>query len=231
VRRIEAVTGIHALAAMRRADAQLQAVCEVVRGSGDNVAEKVSAALRSQNRELEKEVARLKQKLATSAGGDLTASAVRWATSRCSPPVSTAPMPVPCAAGHGPVQEQARQRRDPARGTDDKVALVAGVTKDLTDRVRAGDLMREFAGRLGGKGGGRPDMAQGGGTDLAALPAVMEAAGTGLGRRGAGRLRWRCSSRSSAALPSAASSASAGGRQGAGVLPRGAPTWWSWSRR
>jgi alanyl-tRNA synthetase len=57
----------------------------------------------------------------------------------------------------------------------DKVALVAGVTKDLTDRVRAGDLMKEFAGRLGGKGGGRPDMAQGGGSDVASLPIVMEA--------------------------------------------------------
>ena len=58
---------------------------------------------------------------------------------------------------------------------DDKVALAAGVTKDLTDRVKAGDLMREFATRLGGKGGGRPDMAQGGGTDVAALPEVLKA--------------------------------------------------------
>ena len=52
---------------------------------------------------------------------------------------------------------------------------MAGVTKDLTDRVRAGDLMKEFAPRLGGKGGGRPDMAQGGGTDASALPAVLKA--------------------------------------------------------
>jgi alanyl-tRNA synthetase len=56
-----------------------------------------------------------------------------------------------------------------------KVALAAGVTSDLTDRVKAGDLMREFAQRLGGKGGGRPDMAQGGGSDVGALPAVLEA--------------------------------------------------------
>ena len=55
----------------------------------------------------------------------------------------------------------------------DKITLVAGVTADLTDRVKAGDLMREFAGRLGGKGGGRPDMAQGGGSDVSALPTVM----------------------------------------------------------
>ena len=51
---------------------------------------------------------------------------------------------------------------------------MAGVTKDLTDRVKAGDLMKEFAGRLGGKGGGRPDMAQGGGNDAAGLPAALK---------------------------------------------------------
>ena len=58
--------------------------------------------------------------------------------------------------------------------TDDKVALAAGVTADLTSRVKAGDLMREMAQRLGGKGGGRPDMAQGGGTDVAGLPEVLK---------------------------------------------------------
>jgi alanyl-tRNA synthetase len=175
VRRIEAVTGIHALAAMRRADAQLQAVCEVVRGSGDNVAEKVSA-LRSQNRELEKEVARLKQKLATSAGGDLTASAVTVGDVK----VLATSIDGADAGALRQVMDQCKNKLGSAviflaAPGEGKVALVAGVTGDLTDRVRAGDLMREFAGRLGGKGGGRPDMAQGGGTDLAALPAVMEA--------------------------------------------------------
>ncbi len=56
---------------------------------------------------------------------------------------------------------------------DDKVALVAGVTKDLTDRISAGALMGKVAPLLGGKGGGRPDMAQGGGTDTAKLPEAM----------------------------------------------------------
>jgi alanyl-tRNA synthetase len=56
---------------------------------------------------------------------------------------------------------------------DDKITLVAGVTKDATDRIKAGDVIREFATRLGGKGGGRPDMAQGGGSDVAALPAAL----------------------------------------------------------
>ena len=57
---------------------------------------------------------------------------------------------------------------------DDRIALAAGDTKDLVDRVKAGDLMREFAGRLGGKGGGRPDMAQGGGSDLAGLASTLK---------------------------------------------------------
>jgi alanyl-tRNA synthetase len=56
---------------------------------------------------------------------------------------------------------------------DEKIALVSGVTKDLTDRIKAGDVMREVAGLLGGKGGGRPDMAQGGGSDVVGLPEVL----------------------------------------------------------
>ena len=58
--------------------------------------------------------------------------------------------------------------------TGDKITLTAGVTKDLADRVNAGDLLREFAERVGGKGGGKADMAQGGGTDVRALPDVLK---------------------------------------------------------
>ena len=60
---------------------------------------------------------------------------------------------------------------------DDKVVLIAGVTKDLTGRVKAGDLMKFVAQQVGGKGGGRPDMAQGGGADCAALPAAIDSVG------------------------------------------------------
>ena len=56
---------------------------------------------------------------------------------------------------------------------DSKIALVAGVTSDATDRIKAGDIIKHFAPQLGGKGGGRPDMAQGGGSDVAALPQVL----------------------------------------------------------
>jgi len=61
-----------------------------------------------------------------------------------------------------------------ASGEGDKVALIAGVTSDLTQRFKAGDLMREVAPLVGGKGGGRPDMAQGGGTDPSGIAAVLE---------------------------------------------------------
>jgi len=174
VRRIEALTGSGALALIDRNEQRLAAVCEVVKGSGDNVVDKV-AALRAENRELEKEIARLKQKLASSAGGDLTAGAV-----------DVAGVKVLAANVEGADAKSLRDTLDQCKNklgsgvillaavTDDKVALAAGVTSDLTGRVKAGDLMREMAQRLGGKGGGRPDMAQGGGTDVAALPEVLK---------------------------------------------------------
>jgi alanyl-tRNA synthetase len=175
VRRIEAVTGGHALLAIRNMDAQLSAVCEAVRGTPQNVADKV-ASLRGQARDLEKEIARLKQKLASSAGGDLTASAVLIGDIK----VLATNVDGADAGSLRELMDQCKNKLGSAvillaAVQDDKVALAAGVTKDLTGRIKAGDLMREFAGRLGGKGGGRPDMAQGGGTDVAALPAALEA--------------------------------------------------------
>ncbi len=174
VRRLEALTGAAALAAMDRTAASLAAVCDVVKGNPENVADKVQA-LRGENRELEKEIGRLKQKLATSTGGDLTSNAVE-----------VSGVKVLAAQLDGADPRSLRDTMDQLKNKlgsgvillstvdGDKIALAAGVTKDLTGRVKAGDLMREFAGRLGGKGGGRPDMAQGGGSDIAALPAAMK---------------------------------------------------------
>jgi alanyl-tRNA synthetase len=174
VRRIEAVTGSAALELFDAVEQRLAAVCEVVKGSPDNVVDKV-AALRAENRELDKEIGRLKQKLASSAGGDLTAGAVE-----------VAGVKVLAANVEGADAKSLRDTLDQCKNklgsgvillaavTDDKVALAAGVTPDLTGRVKAGDLMREFAQRLGGKGGGRPDMAQGGGSDVAGLPGVLK---------------------------------------------------------
>ncbi len=175
VRRIEAVTGSAALDLVDLNEQQLAAICEVVKGTTDNVAAKV-AALRSENRDLEKEIARLKQKLASSAGADLTADAVE-----------VQGIKVLAANVDGADAKSLRDTLDQCKNklgsavillsavSGDKIALAAGVTKDLTGRVKAGDLMREFAQRLGGKGGGKPDMAQGGGTDVQALPEVLKA--------------------------------------------------------
>ena len=174
VRRIEGVTGEGALALVEATDHRLAAVCDVVKGNSDNVATKVSA-LRSENRDLEKEIARLKQKLATGAGSDLTAEAVE-----------VAGIKVLAANVEGGDSKSLRDTLDQCKNKlgsavillsaveGDKITLAAGVTQDLTGRVKAGDLMREFASRLGGKGGGRPDMAQGGGSDIAALPQVLK---------------------------------------------------------
>ncbi|MEH6610332.1 MAG: alanine--tRNA ligase [Halioglobus sp.] len=174
IRRIEGVTGEGALALVEANDQRLEAVCDVVKGNSGNVATKVSA-LRSENRDLEKEIARLKQKLATGAGSDLTAEAVE-----------VAGIKVLAANVEGGDSKSLRDTLDQCKNKlgsavillsaveGDKITLAAGVTKDLTSRVKAGDLMREFASRLGGKGGGRPDMAQGGGSDIAALPQVLK---------------------------------------------------------
>ena len=175
VRRIEAVTGVGALADIAKADRALAEVCEVVKASPGSAAEKVSN-LRKEVRELEKQITQLKQKLATGAGSDLTASAV-----------SVGDIKVLGTVVDGADASTLRDTLDHCKNKlgsgvvllaavdGDKISLVAGVTKDLTEKVRAGDVMKEFAGRVGGKGGGRPDMAQGGGTDVSALePALTD---------------------------------------------------------
>jgi len=183
VRRIEAVTGEGALAALAELDASVAGACDVLKAAPANLAER-AAALRAEARELEKTVARLKQKLASAAGGDLTSSAVE-----------VAGVKVLAANVDGADGKSLRDTLDQCKNklgsavillsavNDGKIALAAGVTADLTDRVKAGDLMREFAGRLGGKGGGRPDMAQGGGSDVHALDATLRDVPSWVGAR------------------------------------------------
>ncbi len=175
VRRLEAVTGAQAIDAFDVAEDKLAQIGELVKGDTGNVVDKVGA-LRAANRELEKEIKQLKQKLASSAGGDLASQAVE---------VNGAKVLAASLDGADPksLRDTVDQLKNKlgsgvillAAVDGDKIALTAGVTRDLTDKVRAGDLMREFAGRLGGKGGGRPDMAQGGGSDVGALAATLAA--------------------------------------------------------
>ena len=173
VRRIEAVTGEAALTQVASMSQTIQSVCSALKATPDTASSKVEA-LRGEVRDLEKESARLRQKLATSAGGDLTQDAVE-----------VEGVKVLAAQIEGATASTLRDTLDQCKnklGTgvillaaveDGKIALVAGVTSDTTDRVKAGDVIKHFAGELGGKGGGRPDMAQGGGSDVAALSGVL----------------------------------------------------------
>ena len=175
VRRIEAITGQAALIQSLASSQRVVDVAEVLKATPAAVVEK-AGVLRSEVRELEKEVARLKQKLATSSGGDLTQSAVEVGGIR----VLATQIEGADVATLRDTLDQCKNKLGTAvvllaAVEGDKISLVAGVTKDVTDRVRAGDAIKELAGRLGGKGGGRPDMAQGGGTDVAALPAALAA--------------------------------------------------------
>ena len=183
VRRIEAVTGEFALAAVRDQERALEEIAATVKSSPELAAERVGAQAR-RLRELEKEVERLKQKLASGAGGDLTAEARE-----------VGGVKVLATKVDGADAKTLRVTMDKvkdklgsavillAAADGDKVALVAGVTQDLTDRVKAGDLMKHVAEQVGGKGGGRPDMAQGGGSDAAALPAALDGVQTWVAER------------------------------------------------
>ncbi|WP_165854855.1 alanine--tRNA ligase [Marinobacter sp. JSM 1782161] len=173
VRRIEAVTGKGALAWMDDIDARLGKVAGLVRGTRDSVVEKVESAL-ERNRQLEKELEQLKAKLASSAGSDLAGSAVDVNGLK----VVASELE---GADRKALMDTADQLKNKlgsavvvlAAKEGDKVTLVAGVTKDATDRVRAGDIMKKLAAAVDGKGGGRPDMAQGGGSSPDKLPGAL----------------------------------------------------------
>ena len=173
VRRIEAVTGEAALAQIAGLSREMQSVCGALKATPDTAAIKVEA-LRAEVRDLEKEATRLRQKLATSAGGDLTQDAVEISGVK----VLAAKIEGATASTLRDTLDQCKNKLGTgvillAAVEDEKIALVAGVTQDATDRIKAGDVIKHFAGQLGGKGGGRPDMAQGGGSDVAALPSVL----------------------------------------------------------
>ncbi|MBZ2188258.1 alanine--tRNA ligase [Alcanivorax sp. JB21] len=174
VRRIEAVTGDNALAEVKRLADTVSRVAATVKASPEQAAARVEQLV-SRARELEKEIERLKQKLASGTGNDLSAQAqnidgvnivasqldgadaktLRTAIDKLKDKLGSAVVLLAAVEG-------------------DKISLVAGVTKDLAGDYPAGDLVRYVASQIGGKGGGRGDMAQGGGSDVAALPAALE---------------------------------------------------------
>jgi len=173
VRRIEAVTGNAALAYYQNLEQDLTEIAGVLKSAPEQTVEKVQL-LASKNRQLEKELAVLKAKLATSSGRDLASEAV-----------DLNGVKVLAHAFEGvdgktllSTMDQLKSKLGTAvivlaTAKGDKVSLVAGVTKDATDRVKAGELVNMVAGQVGGKGGGRPDMAQAGGNQPEAIPAAL----------------------------------------------------------
>ncbi len=173
VRRIEAVTGEQALAYLNGAEEQLKEAAMLVKGSRDNLLDKLGAVL-ERNRQLEKELEQLKAKAASAAGDDLAGSAVEIKG------VKTLSARLDGLDGKALLALVDQLKNKLGRGVillggvqDEKVVLVAGVTQDLTASLKAGDLMKQAAAVVGGKGGGRPDMAQGGGTDAARLDEAL----------------------------------------------------------
>ena len=176
VRRIEAVTGAPALAWLNAAEEQLKEAAALVKGNRDNVLDKLSALL-ERNRLLEKELEQLKAKAASAAGDDMSAAAVEVKGIK----VLAARLDGLDGKALLALVDQLKNKLGSAvillgGVQDDKVVLVAGVTQDLTAKLKAGELMKQAAAAVGGKGGGRPDMAQGGGTDAAALDGALELA-------------------------------------------------------
>ncbi|MCL7939625.1 alanine--tRNA ligase [Halomonas sp. ATCH28] len=175
VRRIEAITGEGALAWFREQEARLNRIGERLKAKPEQAEERVESLL-ERNRTLEKELERLKAKLASAAGNDMVNEAHE-----------VKGVKVLARRLEGVAGKELRGMLDQLKnklgsgivvlGVGDaeagKVSLIAGVTDDLTGRVKAGELVNHVAAQVGGKGGGRPDMAQAGGSDVTALPGAL----------------------------------------------------------
>jgi len=174
IRRLEAIAGSVALAQVQQESDRLARVADALKAQPAEIEAKLAAALENA-RSLEKELARLKVKMATSQGRDLAGSAI-----------DVKGVKVLVAKLEGADQKTLRDTLDQLKGKlpssaivlaaseGEKVSLIAGVTQDLINRVKAGELVNFVALQVGGKGGGRPDMAQAGGTNASALPAALE---------------------------------------------------------
>ncbi len=173
IRRIEAVTGPGALAYINQGEVQLQRIAERLRGSREDAETKVEQ-LQHRVRSLEKELEKLQGKLATGSAGSLADQAVDVHGVK----VLAARVDGTDAKGLREAVDRLRDKLGHAAVVlaavrEDKVSLVAGVTKDLTQQLHAGELIKQVAAQVGGKGGGRADMAQAGGDNPAALDAAL----------------------------------------------------------
>jgi alanyl-tRNA synthetase len=174
IRRVEAVSGPGALDYVQQQTTALDGVAEMLKANPMEIGARLNQIM-DNVRGLEKELTRLKSKLASSQGDDLAERAVQVGPAR-----------VLAAALDGADAKSLRETVDKlkdklgsaaivlAANDGGKVALVAGVTADLTGKVKAGELVNFVAQQVGGKGGGRADMAQAGGTDPGGLPKALE---------------------------------------------------------
>jgi len=174
VRRIEAVAGRRAVAWMQQTDRTLRDLAASLKASPDQVGARVHQLL-ERSRKLEKELDRLKQKLASARGSDLTANAREVGGIK----VLAEKLDGADANSLRDTLDQLKNKLDSGivvlgTAAGQGVRLVAGVTGDLTDRFKAGELVNHVAGQVGGKGGGRPDFAQAGGSDAASLGPALE---------------------------------------------------------
>lgn len=183
IRRVEAVTGEGALALVQSINAKLLAAAGALKTSPDELTGRI-AQVQDQVKTLEKEVAALKSKLAAGQGDELLTQAV-----------DVNGIKVLAATMEGADVATLREAMDKLKDklktaaivlasvADGKVSLIAGVTKDATGKVKAGELVNFVAQQVGGKGGGRPDMAQAGGTDPSGLPAALAGVAGWVGER------------------------------------------------
>ncbi len=178
VRRIEAVTGLNALAYVQHLKATLDQAAQGL-GTSPDVLSKAIDKLKEERKQLEREVADLKRKLAMGGGGGIDEQ-LRGAREIPGGKALSVRAEVTDAATLRELAEKLRDKLGSAvvlvgAANKDKAMLVCTVSKDLTDRYRAGDIIRGIAQMVGGSGGGRPDMAQAGGTDVAKLDAALAA--------------------------------------------------------
>lgn len=173
IRRIEAVTGENALALLQSLEHRVAQAAALIKAPASELPARL-AQIMDNVKALEKEIGRLKSKLASSAGDDLAAQAV-----------DVAGMKVLAVQMEGADVASMRETLDKLKNAlksaaivlasvdGSKVSLIAGVTADLTSKIKAGELVNHVATQVGGKGGGRPDMAQAGGTDPSGLPKAL----------------------------------------------------------
>jgi alanyl-tRNA synthetase len=183
IRRVEAVTGEGALAWVQAQEAAVAAAAAALKAPVSELEAKIAQLIEGA-KSAERELAKMKAKAAASAGDDLAGSAVDVKGAK----VLAATLDGADVKGLRETMDKLKDKLKSAAivlssVADGRVTLIAGVTADLTSKVKAGELVNHVAQQVGGKGGGRPDMAQAGGTDPSGLPAALKSVAAWVGQR------------------------------------------------